>query len=112
VELVFEDGLVTSVKASKEEEFLIQNLDLDQGARRLGEFAIGTNFGVDRVTGSTLLDEKIGGSIHMALGAAAPQTGGENASKIHWDMVHDMKEGGEIEVDGKVIYRQGEFLID
>lgn len=112
VELVFEDGLVTSVKASKAEAFLLQNLDVDDGARRLGEFAIGTNFGVDRVTGSTLLDEKIGGSIHMALGAAAPHTGGENASKIHWDMVHDMKDGGEIEVDGQLIYRQGEFLID
>lgn len=112
VELVFEDGVVTSVKASKEEQFLIQNLDLDEGARRLGEFAIGTNYGVDRVTGSTLLDEKIGGSIHMALGAAAPQTGGVNASKIHWDMVHDMKDGGEIEVDGELIYRQGEFLIE
>jgi aminopeptidase len=112
VTLVFEDGVVTSVNASKAEDFLVQNLDLDEGARRLGEFAIGTNFGVDRVTGSTLLDEKIGGSIHMALGAAAPQTGGENASKIHWDMVHDMKDGGEIEVDGEIIYRQGEFLID
>jgi aminopeptidase len=111
-ELVFKDGVVTSAKATKGEAFLIQNLELDEGARRLGEFAIGTNFGIDRVTGSTLLDEKIGGSIHMALGAAAPQTGGENASKIHWDMVHDMKAGGEIEIDGEIIYREGDFLID
>jgi aminopeptidase len=112
VELEFKDGDVTSAKAVKGEGFLLANLDLDEGARRLGEFAIGTNFGVDRVTGSTLLDEKIGGSIHMALGAAAPGTGGENASQIHWDMVHDMKDGGEIEIDGEMIYKQGEFLID
>lgn len=112
VELEFKDGSVVAAKAAKGQDFLLENLDLDEGARRLGEFAIGTNFGVDRVTGSTLLDEKIGGSIHLALGAAAPGTGGQNASKIHWDMVHDMKEAGEIEVDGEIIYRQGEFLID
>lgn len=112
VSLAFRDGLVVEASASKGESFLISQLDQDEGARRLGEFAIGNNWGIDRVTGSTLLDEKIGGAIHMALGASLPDTGGVNQSRLHWDMVHDMKEGGEIEVDGKIFYRAGKFDID
>jgi aminopeptidase len=86
-------------------------LDSDEGARRLGEFAIGTNKAVDRMTRSILFDEKIGGSIHMALGRSYKETGGVNESTIHWDMVHSMKDGGEIVVDGIPFYRAGEFLV-
>jgi aminopeptidase len=108
----FEDGVVVEASAAKGEDFLLSQLDADDGARRLGEFAIGTNWGIDRVTGSTLLDEKIGGSIHMAVGASLPMTGGVNQSVVHWDMVHDMKDGGEITIDGRLFYRAGHFTID
>lgn len=111
VSLTFEDGVVVEATASKGNDFLQSQLALDEGARRLGEFAIGTNWGVDRITGSTLLDEKIGGTVHMAMGASIPETGGENESTLHWDMVHDMKEGGEIYVDGELFYREGKFMV-
>jgi aminopeptidase len=110
VSLTFRDGCVVEASAKKGESFLVSQLDLDEGARRLGEFAIGNNWGIERVTGSTLLDEKIGGTIHMALGASLPDTGGVNESRLHWDMVHDMEDGGEIEVDGEIFYRSGKFL--
>ena len=112
VALTFRDGCVVDASAQKGEAFLLSQLDLDEGARRIGEFAIGNNWGIDRVTGSTLLDEKIGGTIHMALGASLPDTNAVNESKLHWDMVHDMKEGGEIHVDGQPFYRNGKFLVD
>lgn len=111
VSLTFEDGVVVKASASKGDDFLQSQLTLDEGARRMGEFAIGTNWGVDRITGSTLLDEKIGGTVHMALGASIPETGGKNESTLHWDMVHDMKEGGEIYVDGELFYREGRFVL-
>lgn len=111
VRLTFRDGVVVEATADKNEDYLLTQLDLDEGARRLGEFAIGTNWGVDRVTGSTLFDEKIGGTIHMALGASLPGTGGVNESQVHWDMVHSLKDDGEIYVDGELINRCGEFLI-
>lgn len=110
VSLTFRDGRVVQARAKKGEAFLLSQLDMDEGARRLGEFAIGNNWGIDRVTGSTLLDEKMGGTIHMALGASLPDTGGANESRLHWDMVHDMKDGGEILVDGEPFYRGGRFL--
>ncbi|HSM56311.1 MAG TPA: aminopeptidase [Candidatus Sulfomarinibacteraceae bacterium] len=109
--LTFKDGKVVEASASKGEDYLLSQLELDEGARWLGEFAIGTNRGVDRVTGSTLLDEKIGGSFHMALGASLPQTKGVNESQLHWDMVHDLKDGGEIYVDGQLFNRGGEFTV-
>lgn len=112
VKFRFVNGRVVEASAEKGEDFLLSQLDADEGARRLGEFAIGTNWGVDRVTGSTLLDEKIGGSIHMAVGASLPQTKGINQSVVHWDMVHDMKDGGEITIDGELFYRNGHFVID
>lgn len=112
VTLSFKEGRVVEAQAQKGEDFLLSQLDLDDGARRLGEFAIGTNWGVDRVTGSTLLDEKIGGTVHMALGASLPGTGGVNESKVHWDMVHDMTDGGEIIVDGELFYRNGKFEVE
>jgi aminopeptidase len=80
------------------------------GARRFGEAAIGTNWGISRFTKNILFDEKMGGTIHMALGSSYPETGGENESSIHWDLLADMKDGGEIYADGELIYRNGKFL--
>ena len=110
VELVFEGGRVVKATAKKNEAFLHRMLETDEGARRLGELGIGTNFAIRRFTRNILFDEKLGGTFHLALGAAYPETGGRNQSAIHWDMICDLKEG-EIVVDGEVLYRDGRFLI-
>ncbi len=112
VRLWFEDGKVVRASAAKNEDFLLKTLDTDDGARYLGEFAIGTNKGITRFTRQILFDEKIGGSIHLALGAGYPQTGSKNESAIHWDMIADMRDGGEIWVDDELLYKDGEFAID
>ncbi len=109
--LTFEDGEVTEATAEKNEAFLLNMLDTDPGARRLGEFAIGTNNDIQRFTGSILFDEKIGGTVHMALGHGYPETGSTNRSAIHWDMICDMRDGGEILVDGEELYKDGRFVI-
>ena len=109
VELTFTSGKVTAAKATKNEAFLIELLESDPGARYLGEFAIGTNYGIDRFSHNILFDEKIGGSFHMALGAGYPETGSKNKSMIHWDMICGMKKDAEISVDGEVIYKDGKF---
>jgi len=111
IELRFEDGRVVEATAKKNELFLHQMLDTDAGARYLGEFAIGTNFGIQRFTKSILFDEKIGGTFHMAVGAGYPETGSKNRSAIHWDMICDMHDGGEIWVDGDLLYKNGAFVI-
>jgi aminopeptidase len=111
VRLEFEQGKVVAASAKKNEDFLLSTLDTDPGARYLGEFAIGTNFGISRFTRSILFDEKIGGSIHMALGAGYPETGSRNKSGLHWDMICDMRDGGEIWVDGELFYHNGEFKV-
>ncbi len=111
VQLTFQNGLVTQAKAEKNETFLLNILDTDPGSRRLGEFAIGTNTDIQRFTGSILFDEKIDGTIHMALGQGYPETNSTNTSAIHWDMICDMRQGGEILVDGELFYQNGEFLI-
>ena len=111
VELQFEDGKVIKATASKGEEFLNSVLDTDAGARYVGEFAIGTNEGIQQFTRNTLFDEKIGGTFHMALGAGYPNTGSKSKSAIHWDMICDMRSGGEIIVDGELFYQNGEFKI-
>jgi len=111
VKLRFEDGVAVEASASKGEAFLLSQLDTDAGGRRLGEFAIGTNMGVQQLTRSILFDEKIGGSIHMALGRSYAEAKGLNQSAIHWDMVHNMKDGGEIVIDGELFYRGGEFMV-
>lgn len=108
--LTFENGLVTQATAAKNEAFLHHTLETDPGARRLGEFAIGTNYDIQHFTGSILFDEKIGGTVHMALGQGYPQTGSSNQSAIHWDMICDMREGGEIWVDGELFYQNGRFI--
>ena len=110
VELTFENGVVTKAIAEKNESYLLSTLDTDEGSRRLGEFAIGTNNDIQRFTGSILFDEKIGGTVHMALGQGYPQSGSKNNSIIHWDMICDMRDGGEILVDGELFYRDGKFL--
>jgi len=108
-ELTFSNGKVTSAKAEKNQDYLLQMLGTDEGARYLGEFAIGTNFEIDKFTGQILFDEKIGGSFHMALGASYPETGGLNKSAIHWDMICDMRKDAEILVDGELYYKNGNF---
>jgi aminopeptidase len=109
VVLRFKNGRVVDAAASKNEEFLFKMLDQDKGARRLGEIAIGTNYAIRQFTRNTLFDEKIGGTFHAAVGAAYPESGGKNKSALHWDMVCDLRRGGIIEVDGKVISRNGKF---
>lgn len=111
---VFKNGKVVKFDAEKNKEFLKESLDIDKGARRLGEFAIGTNFGITRFMFNTLFDEKIGGTIHLALGNAYPEKepgGGKNKSAIHWDFVKDMrKKGSKVIVDGKVILKEGKIF--
>ncbi len=111
VELTFENGKVVKASATKNEDFLMSMLDMDEGARYLGEFAIGTNRTITRFIKKILFDEKIGGTIHMALGQGYSITGSENNSAIHWDMICDMRDGGQILVDGELFYESGEFKI-
>jgi aminopeptidase len=111
VHLEFKDGRVVKASAKKNEEFLISTLDTDANARVLGELGIGTNFGIDRFTKNILYDEKIGGTIHLAVGAGFPETGGTNKSAVHWDMLVDMRHDSEIKVDGTVFYKNGEFQV-
>jgi aminopeptidase len=110
VELRFREGRVEHATASKDEAYLLEMLDSDPGARYLGEFAVGTNFGIQRFTRNILFDEKIGGSIHVALGSGYPETGNTNKSAIHWDMICDMRDG-EILADGTLIYKDGRFQV-
>ncbi|MEA3335183.1 MAG: aminopeptidase [Chloroflexota bacterium] len=112
VRLRFEKGRVVEASATRGEDFLIKILDTDEGARRLGEFAIGTNPGITRFTRNTLFDEKIKGTCHMAVGASIPGTGGENQSAIHWDMVCDLRKDSSIFADGELLYADGEFVVD
>jgi aminopeptidase len=111
IELTFEDGRVVRASATKNEQFLQATLDTDEGARYLGEWAIGTNHSIQRFTRNILFDEKIGGTIHMAVGAGYPETGSRNKSAVHWDMICDMRAGGTIAADGEVFYEAGKFLI-
>lgn len=109
-ELTFSQGRVTRATAEKNEEYLIKMLESDEGARHVGEFAIGTNFDINKFTGNILFDEKIGGTFHMALGAGYPETGSKNKSAIHWDMICDLRTDSEITVDGELFYKNGEFV--
>ena len=111
VHLEFEKGRVVRASAKKNEEFLLKTLDTDEGSRGLGEFAIGTNEGIQKFTGQILFDEKIGGSFHMALGAGYPESGSSAKSAIHWDMICDLRDGGQIWVDDQLLYENGRFVI-
>lgn len=110
IELNFENGKVAKAMARQNQDFLHQMLETDPNARYIGEFAIGTNYGINRFTRSILLDEKIGGSFHMALGAGYPETGSQNRSLIHWDMICDLRQDSEIRLDGELFYKNGEFV--
>jgi aminopeptidase len=110
IRLVFEEGRVVEAAASKNEDYLIKTLDTDPGARVLGELGIGTNYGIETFTGELLLDEKMGGTVHLALGASYPESGGRNESAIHWDMVCDLRRGGRITVDGDVLMEDGKLV--
>jgi len=112
VRLWFEGGRVVKATAEKNEDLLLKTVDTDEGARRVGEFAIGTNEGITRFTRQILFDEKINSSFHMALGAGYPETGSQNRSAIHWDLICDLRDGGEIWVDDELLYKNGKFVID
>ena len=110
VRLRFEAGEVVEATASRGQEFLREMIAMDEGARRVGEFAFGLNEGVAIFTRNTLFDEKIGGTMHLALGTAYPETGGLNRSALHWDLICDLRSGSEVFADGELVYRDGQFL--
>lgn len=111
IELRFEDGKVVQATAKENDELLQAQLNTDAGARYLGEFAIGTNFGINKFTSNILFDEKIGGTVHMAVGMGYPETGSKNRSAVHWDMICDMRTDSEIHVDGELFYKNGDFVV-
>ena len=110
VRLRFEGGEVVEATATRGQEFLREMIAMDDGARRVGEFAFGLNEAVPMFTRNTLFDEKIGGTVHLALGTAYPETGGLNRSALHWDLVCDLRSGSEVYADGELVYRDGQFL--
>jgi aminopeptidase len=110
IKLRFEGGTVVAAEARRGGDFLDALLDLDAGARRLGEVAFGLNYEIDRFTANTLFDEKIGGTMHVALGSAFEELGGVNESALHWDLVCDLRQDGEVYADGELIWRAGRFL--
>lgn len=111
VHLFIESGKVIKATAEKGEDFVNAMLDMDEGSRGIGEIAIGTNDEIQEITGNILFDEKIGGAIHMAVGASYPETGGKNVSGLHWDLIKNMKNGGKIYADDVLIYENGKMLI-
>jgi aminopeptidase len=111
IALRFEAGRVVDASAASNEEFLTEMLDLDDGSRRLGELGIGCNPGITRYMKNTLFDEKIDGTAHLALGNGLPGVGGTNVSQLHWDIVKDLREGGRIELDGRVVQESGRWLV-
>lgn len=112
IRLTFKDGEVTEADAAKGQQLLEDLLETDEGARRLGELGVGTNHGITRFTKNMLFDEKMGGTVHLALGRGYPESGSSNESGIHWDILCDMKDGGTIYGDGEVVYEDGRFLIE
>ncbi|HEY8583343.1 MAG TPA: aminopeptidase [Capillimicrobium sp.] len=111
VTLRFAGGEVVEARAERGDAYLQRALATDDGARRLGELGIGTNFGIDRAIGAILFDEKIGGTVHLALGRSYPETGGRNASALHWDLICDLRRGGRILADGEVVQDGGRFVV-
>src|SRR5215204_7417689 len=111
IELEFREGRVVDARAERGEAYLKETLATDDGASRLGELGIGTNEGIDRPVGAILFDEKIGGTVHLAVGRSYPETGGTNQSAVHWDMICDLRRGGTLSADGEPIQRDGRFLV-
>jgi aminopeptidase len=111
VELELRGGEVVAARAQTGDDYLQRALATDAGARRLGEVGIGTNFGIDRPVGTILFNEKIGGTIHLALGRSYPETGGKNRSALHWDLICDLRRGGRLTADGEVVQEDGRFVV-
>jgi aminopeptidase len=111
IELEFRAGEVVSARAERGDDVLQSALETDAGARRLGEIGIGTNFGLDRSVGNILLDEKIGGTVHLAVGRSYPETGGLNESAVHWDMICDLRRGGRLTADGEPVVEDGRLAV-
>ncbi len=112
VYLEFKDGICTKATAEKGEGYLKKMLDMDEGSRKVGEFAIGTNHNITQVTKDILFDEKIGGTVHLAVGASYPEAGGKNKSGLHWDLIKNMTTpDSTIYFDDVVVYRNGQFVI-
>ena len=109
--LRFKQGKVVQATATRGQEYLEAVLDTDPGARILGEFAIGTNYDIQRYSKNILFDEKIGGTVHMAIGAGYPETGNNNTSAVHWDMICDLRQGGEVRADGELLLKDGQFVV-
>jgi aminopeptidase len=110
VELELRAGEVVRATAERGQEYLDRALATDDGARRLGELGIGTNFGIDRPIGTILFDEKLGGTVHVALGRSYPETGGKVRSALHWDLICDLRRGGRLTADGEVVQQDGRFV--
>ncbi len=110
IRLVFRKGKVVEASAEKNEKYFLSMLDMDPGARRLGELGIGTNYGIQKFIKNILFDEKIGGTVHLALGESYPETGGKNKSALHWDMIKDLRKGGSLFVDGRLFQKDGKFV--
>ena len=111
VKLVFRKGVVVEAHARRGEDFLRKMLETDEGAKRLGELAFGLNYNITRFTKEILFDEKIGGTMHIALGASYPETGGKNQSSIHWDMIKSLR-SHKVYADGDLVYENGKFIED
>ena len=109
VRLRFEGGRIVESSAETNEDFLVTTLGTDEGARRVGEFGIGCNEGIQQFMKNVLFDEKMAGTVHLAIGQSYPFQGGTNASAIHWDMVKDMRNGGRLECDGEVVQENGRW---
>jgi len=111
IRLRFSDGRVVDASAETEEAFLLETLDTDEGARRIGELGIGCNPGIDRYMRNVYFDEKMDGTVHVALGTSFGYLGGTNESALHWDIVKDLRSGGRIELDGAVVQENGAWTV-
>ena len=111
IKLQFKDGELISASANSNQELLHELIAMDEGASRIGEFGVGVNFGIDRFCYDILFDEKIGGTIHLALGRAYHECGGINQSALHWDLIKDLRKEGAIYLDGEKVLENGNFLI-
>jgi aminopeptidase len=111
IRLQFAGGEVVQASADDNEDLLHRLIEMDEGSRRIGEFGVGTNFGIDRFSYDILYDEKIGGTVHLALGRAYAECGGVNPSALHWDIVKDLRQEGVIYLDGKPVFENGQFLV-
>ncbi|MCC6189419.1 MAG: aminopeptidase [Anaerolineales bacterium] len=111
IQLEFQGGEVVRASARTNQALLEQLLGMDAGARRLGEFGVGTNFGIQRFCYDILYDEKIGGTVHLALGRAYAENKGVNQSALHWDIVKDLRQEGQVWLDGRLVLERGQFLI-